>query len=53
MERLVNLEGMFVGHSGGAVVLSALEELKKNQNALIVCIDPDGGYRYLSGGVWW
>ena len=53
MERLVNLAGMFVGHSVGAVVLSALEELKKNQNALIVCIVPDGGYRYLSGGVWW
>lgn len=53
MERLVNLEGMFVGHSGGAVVLSALEELKESQNSLIVCVIPDGGYRYLSGGVWW
>jgi cysteine synthase B len=53
MEKLVNLEGMFVGHSGGAVVLSALKELEKNENGLIVCIVPDGGYRYLSGGVWW
>jgi len=53
MEKLVNLEGMFVGHSGGAVVLSALEELKNSESALIVCIVPDGGYRYLSGGVWW
>ncbi len=53
MEDLVKLEGMFVGHSGGAVVLSALEELKKVDMASIVCVIPDGGYRYLSGGVWW
>ena len=50
---LVKLEGMFVGHSGGAVVLAALEELKKVDMASIVCVIPDGGYRYLSGGVWW
>ncbi len=53
MEKLMELEGMFVGHSGGAVVLSALEILKKTDQANIVCIVPDGGYRYLSGGVWW
>ncbi|MEE2701660.1 MAG: pyridoxal-phosphate dependent enzyme [Thermodesulfobacteriota bacterium] len=53
MEKLVNLEGMFVGHSGGAVVLAALKELSKTDNGVIVCIVPDGGYRYLSGGVWW
>ena len=53
MEKLMELEGMFVGHSGGAVVLSALEILKKTNEANIVCIIPDGGYRYLSGGVWW
>ena len=53
MEDLVKLEGMFVGHSGGAVVLAALEELKKTDVANIVCVIPDGGYRYLSGGVWW
>ncbi len=53
MEKLVKLEGMFVGHSGGAVVLAALEELKKVEKATIVCVIPDGGYRYLSGGVWW
>ena len=53
MEDLVKLEGMFVGHSGGAVVLAALEELKKVDMASIVCVIPDGGYRYLSGGVWW
>ena len=53
MEKLVKLEGMFVGHSGGAVVLAALEELKMVDKATIVCVIPDGGYRYLSGGVWW
>ena len=53
MEKLMQLEGMFVGHSGGAVVLSALEILKETDIANIVCVVPDGGYRYLSGGVWW
>lgn len=53
MENLVKLEGMFVGHSGGAVVLAALEELEMVEKATIVCVIPDGGYRYLSGGVWW
>ena len=53
MEKLMQLEGMFVGHSGGAVVLSALEILRESHTANIVCVIPDGGYRYLSGGVWW
>ena len=53
MEKLMQLEGMFVGHSGGAVVLSALEILRESDAANIVCVIPDGGYRYLSGGVWW
>ena len=53
MEKLMQLEGMFVGHSGGAVVLSALEILRESDTANIVCVIPDGGYRYLSGGVWW
>ena len=53
MEQLMNLEGMFVGHSGGAVVLAALEILKETNVGNIVCVIPDGGYRYLSGGVWW
>ena len=53
MEKLMQLEGMFVGHSGGAVVLSALEILRESDVANIVCVIPDGGYRYLSGGVWW
>ena len=53
MEKFMQLEGMFVGHSGGAVVLSALEILRESDAANIVCVIPDGGYRYLSGGVWW
>ncbi len=53
MEKLMQLEGMFVGHSGGAVVLSAIEILRESDAANIVCVIPDGGYRYLSGGVWW
>ena len=42
MEKLMQLEGMFVGHSGGAVVLSALEILKETDTANIVCVVPDG-----------
>ena len=34
-------------------IFSLIQELKKTEIANIVCVIPDGGYRYLSGGVWW
>ncbi|MGH7807986.1 MAG: PLP-dependent cysteine synthase family protein, partial [Thermodesulfobacteriota bacterium] len=53
MKELVKKEGIFVGHSGGAAVYSTLEYAKRLKEGVLVTIFPDGGYRYLSGGIWW
>jgi cysteine synthase B len=53
MKELVKKEGIFVGHSGGAAVYAALEYGKRLKEGVLVTILPDGGYRYLSGGIWW
>ena len=55
-EIIINLlkkEGIFVGHSSGAAVHATLEYAKKLKEGVLVTILPDGGYRYLSGGLWW
>lgn len=53
MKDLLTKEGIFVGHSGGAVALATLEYAKKLKEGVLVTVFPDGGYRYLSGGIWW
>jgi len=53
MKDLLRKEGIFVGHSGGAVAYAALEFAKTLEEGVIVTVFPDGGYRYLSGGIWW
>jgi S-sulfo-L-cysteine synthase (O-acetyl-L-serine-dependent) len=53
MKDLLKREGIFVGHSGGAVAFAALEYAKKLDEGVLVTVFPDGGYRYLSGGIWW
>ncbi|HEX9830820.1 MAG TPA: PLP-dependent cysteine synthase family protein [Thermodesulfobacteriota bacterium] len=53
MKELVKKEGIFVGHSGGAAVYSTLEYAKRLKEGVLVTVFPDGGYRYLSGGIWW
>ncbi|HVY54918.1 MAG TPA: cysteine synthase family protein [Thermodesulfobacteriota bacterium] len=53
MKELLKKEGIFVGHSGGAVAFAAVECAKRLKEGVIVTIFPDGGYRYLSGGIWW
>lgn len=53
MKELVKKEGIFVGHSGGAAVYATLEHAKRLKEGVLVTILPDGGYRYLSGGIWW
>ncbi len=53
MKELVKKEGIFVGHSGGAVVYATLEYAKRVEQGVLVTVLPDGGYRYLSGGLWW
>ncbi|MCY3985492.1 MAG: cysteine synthase family protein [Candidatus Dadabacteria bacterium] len=53
MERLMDAEGMFVGHSGGAAVCVTLEYAKKLKEGVLVTILPDSGRRYLSEKLWW
>jgi S-sulfo-L-cysteine synthase (O-acetyl-L-serine-dependent) len=53
MKELLKKEGIFVGHSGGAVIHAALEYAKRLDEGVLVTILPDSGYRYLSGGIWW
>ena len=53
MKELLKKEGIFIGHSGGAVAYATLEQAKKLEEGVLVTVFPDGGYRYLSGGLWW
>ena len=53
MKDLLKKEGIFVGHSSGAVAYAALECAKTLEEGVLVTVFPDGGYRYLSGGIWW
>ena len=53
MKELLKKEGIFVGHSGGAVAFATVEYAKRLKEGVLVTIFPDGGYRYLSGGIWW
>ena len=53
MKELLKKEGIFVGHSGGAAAYATLGYAKTLQEGVLVTIFPDGGYRYLSGGLWW
>ncbi len=53
MKELLKKEGIFVGHSSGAAAYATLEYTKRLKEGVLVTIFPDGGYRYLSGGLWW
>ncbi len=53
MKELLKKEGIFVGHSSGAAVYAGLEYAKRLKEGVLVTVLPDGGYRYLSGGLWW
>ena len=53
MKELLKKEGIFVGHSSGAAVHATLEYAKRLKEGVLVTMLPDGGYRYLSGGLWW
>lgn len=53
MKELLKKEGLFVGHSSGAAVYATLKYAKGLKEGVVVTILPDGGYRYLSGGIWW
>jgi [CysO sulfur-carrier protein]-thiocarboxylate-dependent cysteine synthase len=50
--RLASQEGVFAGISSGAVLHAALRIARDLDRAEIVCLFADGGWKYLSLGVW-
>ncbi len=53
MKEVLQKEGLFIGHSGGAALYATLRYAASLKEGVLVTILPDGGYRYLSGGLWW
>lgn len=49
---LLHQEGVFAGVSSGAVLAAALRVAKRVDQANIVCLFADGGWKYLSAGLW-
>ena len=51
-KELLHGEGVFAGISSGAVIASALKVASRLDEADIVCLLADGGWKYLSTGLW-
>ena len=49
---LLRLEGIFAGVSSGSVVYSAMKMAHRMDHGNIVCLLADGGWKYLSTGLW-
>jgi cysteine synthase B len=52
MRRLAAEEGIFAGVSSGAILAAALRYAERIERGTIVALLPDGGWKYLSGGLW-
>jgi S-sulfo-L-cysteine synthase (O-acetyl-L-serine-dependent) len=50
--KLARTEGLMVGHSSGAALWGAAQVARDIREGVIVMIFPDGGDRYLSGGLY-
>lgn len=50
--ELLRREGVFAGVSSGAVLAAATRLAARVENANIVCLFADGGWKYLSTGLW-
>ncbi|MGH8937601.1 MAG: PLP-dependent cysteine synthase family protein [Acidimicrobiia bacterium] len=50
--RLLHEEGLFAGISSGAAVHGAVRWMERLERGTVVTILPDGGWKYLSAGVW-
>jgi cysteine synthase B len=50
--RLASEEGLFVGVSSGAAVVTALRVAATLQQGVVATVLPDGGYKYLSEKFW-
>ncbi len=50
--ELLHREGIFAGVSSGAVLAAALRVAQREDEANLVCLFADGGWKYLSTGLW-
>jgi cysteine synthase B len=50
--RLADAEGLFVGVSSGAVIHVCARLARNMESGTIVGIVADGGWKYLSAGIW-
>jgi cysteine synthase B len=50
--ELLKQEGIFAGISAGSVVWAAMKIASKIESGNIVCLFADGGWKYLSSGIW-
>ena len=53
VRRLAREEGLFVGISSGAAALAALKKAENLEEAFIVTIFPDAGFKYISDTALW
>ena len=51
-KALLHEEAIFAGVSSGAVIACALQFAKRLDKGKIVCLLADGGWKYLSTGLW-
>ena len=51
-KELLKREGVFAGISSGAVVYGAMKMAQRMERGNIVCLLADGGWKYLSTGLW-
>lgn len=52
MRRLAREEGIFAGVSSGAILVAALRYAERLGEGTFCVLLPDGGWKYLSGGLW-
>ncbi len=52
VRELLDREGIFAGVSSGAVVHVARRLAAELDEGVVVCVLPDGGWKYLSAGFW-
>ena len=51
-KELLQQDGVFAGVSSGAVIACALKVAQRMERGNIVCLLADGGWKYLSTGLW-
>ena len=52
LRRLLDEDGVFAGVSSGAVVHVARKLAAEREDGVVVCVLPDGGWKYLSADFW-